>query len=248
MNGEINCLDPAGFGAVTITKSMVIDCRSSIGGVLNAGVSGIIVNAAGGQVVLRALDINGTGSGVAGIRILAAASVQVDDSTIRGNTGSGIEFLPSANSQLTVTRTLIRDNAQHGIVVTPTGGASASVAVFDSTLVSNVLTGIVVNDNGFAAVTNTIVSGNGTHGIAARATSSYARISLDRVTSSSNGTSGVLSSGPGGAVYLSNVLTTGNPYGLYPPIGGASYYSFGNNRTGGNTTSDTATNTVIPQY
>ena len=27
VNGEINCLDPGGFGAVTITKSITIDCR-----------------------------------------------------------------------------------------------------------------------------------------------------------------------------------------------------------------------------
>src|SRR3954471_20009561 len=35
--GEINCLDPGGFGAVTINKSLVIDCHGVAGGVLFAG-------------------------------------------------------------------------------------------------------------------------------------------------------------------------------------------------------------------
>ncbi len=35
--GEIDCLDPGGFGAVTITKSMTIDCTGVSGGILNAG-------------------------------------------------------------------------------------------------------------------------------------------------------------------------------------------------------------------
>src|ERR1700709_956000 len=44
--GEINCLDPGGFGAVTITKSMQIICDVATGGVLVSGTNGIIVNAA----------------------------------------------------------------------------------------------------------------------------------------------------------------------------------------------------------
>src|SRR5277367_1093894 len=57
--GEINCLDPAGFGAVTITKAINIVCDSvSNGGVLVAGTNGIVVNlpSGGGQVMLSGLD------------------------------------------------------------------------------------------------------------------------------------------------------------------------------------------------
>src|SRR3954447_4229534 len=43
--GIINCLDPAGYGAVTITKSIEIDCHYTLGSVLHSGVQGIIVNA-----------------------------------------------------------------------------------------------------------------------------------------------------------------------------------------------------------
>src|SRR5213592_3161480 len=41
--GEINCLDPGGFGAVTITKSITIDCHEIFASVLHTGVTGMIV-------------------------------------------------------------------------------------------------------------------------------------------------------------------------------------------------------------
>src|SRR5712664_828705 len=42
--GEINVLDPGGFGAVTITKSMTISCEGFEAGVLVSGTNAIIVN------------------------------------------------------------------------------------------------------------------------------------------------------------------------------------------------------------
>src|SRR5262245_43398414 len=58
-NGEINCLDPGGFGAVTITKSLTIDCTGTHGSVLVSGTNAIIINAgASGNVILRGLAIN----------------------------------------------------------------------------------------------------------------------------------------------------------------------------------------------
>src|SRR6476659_6406058 len=63
--GIINCLDPGGFGTVTITKSISIDCDGTFGGVLSSAVNGININdsatAAPGSidVVLRGLHIEG---------------------------------------------------------------------------------------------------------------------------------------------------------------------------------------------
>src|SRR5215475_6802531 len=57
--GEINCLDPGGFGAVTITKSITIDCTATFGGILAAGTNAININSAGAVVNLRGLDIEG---------------------------------------------------------------------------------------------------------------------------------------------------------------------------------------------
>src|SRR6201995_2028587 len=58
--GEINCLDPGGFGTVTIVKSITLNCVGTLGSILASGVPGITINAtaAGSNVILRGLQIN----------------------------------------------------------------------------------------------------------------------------------------------------------------------------------------------
>src|SRR6184192_4083719 len=68
--GEISVLDPGGFGAVTITRSMTIDGTGTLAGILANGTSGIIINVAGitdpkdaaKSVRIRGLSINGVGT------------------------------------------------------------------------------------------------------------------------------------------------------------------------------------------
>src|SRR5580765_1722323 len=67
--GEIDCLDPGGFGAVTITKSITIDGTygAGFGSILHSGVNGVIINDTGanpptGTVTLKRLYINGAGT------------------------------------------------------------------------------------------------------------------------------------------------------------------------------------------
>jgi hypothetical protein len=56
--GEINCLDPGGFGAVNITKSITIDCGRASAFVW--GTTGVVnVSATSAVVMIRNLDING---------------------------------------------------------------------------------------------------------------------------------------------------------------------------------------------
>src|SRR2546426_2096071 len=59
VNGEINCLDPGGFGGVTITKSITIDCHEVFGSILSATVNGITVafDSFGGTDVRKTVNI-----------------------------------------------------------------------------------------------------------------------------------------------------------------------------------------------
>src|SRR3954464_522716 len=78
--GIINCLDPGGFGAVTITKSIMIDCTGTLGSILSSGVQGVIVNALStDKIILRNIDISGAGTtlGTNGVNIIQAGSVQL---------------------------------------------------------------------------------------------------------------------------------------------------------------------------
>src|SRR5215471_10914744 len=90
--GEIDVLDPGGFGALTITKSITIDGTSGLAGVLVSGTNGIVVNAGSGDVViLRNLDFDGIGTGLDGILILGGGDVRIENCKIYGFSRRGIE-------------------------------------------------------------------------------------------------------------------------------------------------------------
>ena len=84
--GEINCLDPGGFGGVTITKAITIRCDYTQGGVLVSGTNAIVVSAPDtARVILRGLDINGltvpsNGTSLTGVKVLQAKSVKIYNS------------------------------------------------------------------------------------------------------------------------------------------------------------------------
>jgi hypothetical protein len=121
--GEINVLDPGGFGAVTITKSITISSEGFEAGVLVSGTNGIVVSAASTDViVLRGLDIEGLGTGLDGVKFLTGGALFVEKCTINHFTGSGINFSPGSGSaaaaQLFVTDTIVRNNG-NGILMAP---------------------------------------------------------------------------------------------------------------------------------
>src|SRR5262249_41861384 len=148
--GEINVLDPGGFGAVTITKSITISSERFEAGVLVSGTNGIVIQAASTDVVvLRGLDIEGLGTGFAGIKVLGAGVVHVENCTINHFTQIGIDFSPSSGAtQLYVRDTIIRDNvgaSSGGIRVKP--GSSALGSIVNTQLRNNGPFGLRVENN-----------------------------------------------------------------------------------------------------
>lgn len=160
--GEINVLDPGGFGGVTITKSITIRADGIESGVLVSGTSGITINAGvNDQIVLQGLDIEGlsNGTSVHGINVLAAKDVIIIDCEIRGfNSASsaGIRVNNSvANAAVTVENTRIFSNTI-GILVNSPGG-NARAKIIKSLIVDSTLAGIQVLGAGNTAT----ISGNG---------------------------------------------------------------------------------------
>src|ERR1700745_1896135 len=123
---EINCLDPGGFGAVTITKSITIDCHEAFASVLVSGTNGINIvsdNVNALTVRLRNLNIPGvSGAGLNGISITAGANgasnttVVLEDVMIDGFSQKGINDTRSSG-KLFVTNTTVRDNTGTGVSV-----------------------------------------------------------------------------------------------------------------------------------
>src|SRR5262245_46290935 len=153
--GEINCLDPGGFGAVTITKAITIDCRHTVGGVLASLVNGINVHAAAtDRIVLRGLDIHGTGSGLSGVLFSSGASLHVEDSVISGmQTGISI----GAGNEIYIKNTYIRNNSNVGVYIT--GGGPVN-AVIEKTTVENQAYGLVAGANARVTTRGSVYSGN----------------------------------------------------------------------------------------
>src|SRR6185369_1007691 len=139
--GEINCLDPAGFGAVTITKSIAIECHHTLGGILAASVNGVIVNALStDKIILRGLDINGAGGagGLDGVRFLAGGSLTVEDTTINNMTnGINVGLNQAANAEVYVTNSYIRNNSNVGLFVSNSGNGIINMVVERTTSENN---------------------------------------------------------------------------------------------------------------
>src|SRR5690349_13968895 len=151
--GEIDCLDPGGFGAVTITKSITIDCGTNAGGILNSGFNGVIVNGANttDKVVLRNLVIQGTvgtTQGTNGIRFLAGQELHLDRVVIQGQSGFCVDFNKSTLGILYVKNSYFTE-CTNGIVVTTT--STGAVSVNNSTFAGIAGSAIALNGAGASA-------------------------------------------------------------------------------------------------
>src|SRR5689334_18919538 len=195
-DGEISVLDPGGYGAVTITKSIYINGThgAGYGSILNASVNGVVINITDVNDVrkavrLRALDINGVSTGINGVSIIAANNVWVEDSVIDGNTGNGttsgigIRVATAASCNLYVSDTMVHKNVT-GIRVTTTAGFAVA-NIRDSNIEGNT-NGLDVSTNGFATVNNCRFAANSTNGVATTAAS--ATITIRESILSNNGT------------------------------------------------------------
>src|SRR5882762_3068583 len=120
--GEISVLDPGGFGAVTITKSITLNGDGTLAGILAAGTNAIIVNAlATDVVIIRSLSIVGVSSALNGITFLGGGELHVEDTKINGFGGNAINFTPNTGTgQLYVNNVSMRHNGG-GVLVAPTG-------------------------------------------------------------------------------------------------------------------------------
>jgi hypothetical protein len=167
--GEINAVDPSGYGAVTITKAITIDLSATVGGILNALTTGVIVNAgADDDVVLRGLDIDGGGvvdptcvyNGVNGIRLLNARTLRVEDVSITRQDTDAVQLAPTASDPTVVLDDVdISHNCVNGINAAPAAGRTVDVLVRGGTT-SNSGTAIRAADGAHVRLTGATIFGN----------------------------------------------------------------------------------------
>jgi len=240
-------LDPGGYGVVTITKSVTINGTNGAGyaSVLASLTTGVIINITDPTdlrrtVRLIALDINGVGSGLGGVRILstnlAGSSVVIENSRIDGFTGRGISDERTNGGKLVVSDTTVRHTLDSGIRIAA-GGVNRIDATLTNVRVHNSATAaLTVNGGAKAMVSNSVFSGsaigldveqNSTSATADGSTVSgnttgiftnngaVVRLSNSNVFLNGTGVSGTVSS------YSNNRFAENGPGGTITPIGAA---------------------------
>jgi hypothetical protein len=162
--GEISVLDPGGFGAVTITKSISIVAEGVEGSILSTQTNGIIVNAGPNDIVsLRGILIEGATSGLSGIRFLAGRLLHIENCMIRGfrgaSAGYGISMATSTQSRIFIKNSSIYHNSI-GISVQAAGASLNSILVSRTSVDANLTANIVVDgSNSAVALSDSTISG-----------------------------------------------------------------------------------------
>ena len=213
--GEINVLDPGGFGGVTITKSITISSEGFEAGVLVSGTNAIVINATTtSNVVLRGLDVEGLGTGLVGIKVLGGlGSLHVEKCTInnfRGSNGSGIEIATSlaGTTQVYIKDTIVRNNGQGvggGIFFNSTGSAVVKASLDNVRMEHNIF-GVKTQANSTVAVSHSVAAGNVAAGFSGGTSPSV--LNIEKSASVNNGTG--LNCNAGTTVRLGNSTLAGN--------------------------------------
>ena len=168
--GEIDALDPAGYGAVTITKAITIDGGGGqVASVLVAGTNGIVVQAGPSDVViLRNLRINGIGTGINGIRFLSGKDLNVENCYIFGFTTHGIDIALNQGTQATVhiINTVIKNVGSDGVRATNAVTPAVQVGIDHSYALLQAGVGFEAQSHSQMVITNSAAE-NGTDGMKA---------------------------------------------------------------------------------
>ena len=251
-DGEISTLDPGGFGAVTITKSITINGGGGgqgYGSILAASVNGIIINITDAADVRKSvrldwLNINGASTGLDGIRFLAGNSLHIENCLIDGFTGDGIDATFSAANTATVLsvhNTTVRNCAGSGIKTNAFTGGKINTAINDVHITKCGI-GIDQVNGTLGSVHNSQVS-LCTTGIQTAEPTSGSIVNIDSTTISNNSGVGVnVVGGSRARIARCNIFQNGTS--LAPA---ASVDSGGNNNIAGNGTNTAPAGTPFNQ-
>jgi len=231
--GEIDALDPGGFGAVTITKSITLDGGGGqVASILVAGTNGVNVSAASTDVVIirnvrfdGLLGAGNANAGLTAIQFNTGAALIVEKCEIFGFANNGIGIVPSTASKVSISETHIQNSGFNantaGILIAPT--ANVTVMVSKSFVEDSIHNGIFANGGATGVirlnVKDTVVTHSGGNGV--QVTSAGTIVSGEVTGSQISYASGVGASVAGGSASLTlgeNTITN-NVTGVSAPSG-----------------------------
>jgi hypothetical protein len=246
--GEIDPLDPGGYGTLTITKAITLDggTGSGWGHTLSAGsVSGFIVNVTGGThvsdavVTLRNLTINGaiqspTVGATNAINYIKAAQLIVENCVFEHVSGHGITMASTATTSTLRVEDCYFDNTGTGILVNTSSGFAA--AQIDHCRFNALGAGVNTTSNAFVTIRDSFFAGtSGANGGVRANTGCQVNVSNSMFASNSNGA--VIA---GGTLRLSNNDFFNNTNA----ISGGTAESANNNKFRGNSADGNTSNVI----
>ncbi|MBL8650393.1 MAG: right-handed parallel beta-helix repeat-containing protein [Sphingopyxis sp.] len=260
--GEINCLDPGGFGAVTITKAISLICEGELNGILASGGNGINISAGVNDVVLLSgFDLQGFGAGVNGVRFNTGAGLHIRNSVIRGFRGGGFginfQSTTTSGSSLTLENVTIIDNGAAsgvtgGVQVQPGAGVAVNLLIANTKIADNNRGGIRIDASAAGSSVKGAISGSeivdSQIGVYARSAPGGGTVNVTLTDSvvSGNGSTGVMSEDALATVNASGNTITQNGNGVRSLTGG-NLVTFGDNVVVGNNNNGSFTATATKQ-
>jgi hypothetical protein len=228
-SGEILALDSAGYGAVTITKSVSLIGNPGFYAGISASVgNAVTIATAGVKVTLRGLNINSVGA-TNGVSMTAGDRLSIENCVI-SNFATGDAVIVDALAEVRVIDSVIRDNSR-GVVFK--GGVSG--VVHGSKVMGNAVAGVMVNGGTVGqtvgTVSESVLSANGINAYAYETlNTSLSRLAVIRSTLS-YGNVGAKSEFAGGptVVVVSESLVVSNGVGFFVGAAGSTLETMGNN-------------------
>jgi hypothetical protein len=249
-SGEIDVLDPAGYGAVTIPFALsIVNDGVGTAGVQAASGNAITINAgASDKITLRGLNVDGLGTGSNGIVFNSGGGLSVVDCVFRHfagsiTTGNGILIQPSSGSvNFLISNVIASDNAFVGVYFLPPSGAPSANGVITRVTAVNDEFGVVLNTVSAtggsvgAVVSDTIASNNAAGGIfVGNGGGGALTASIDGAIANGNPNYGILAQ-HSPTVLLGRSVFTSNSQGVVNQTSPNGFYSYGDNRINGNAT------------
>ena len=233
--GEIVALDTAGYGAVTVSKSVTIMANPGvIAGISVSSGNGVTIATASIDVILRGLNISDLNIGAAGVQMDAGASLAIENCVI-SNFAAGVNV--TNNARVRVVNSIMRGNS---IGLQLLNGATAEVV--GSQFLGNGSGSGIMTGGGLpgivtaVSITDSVASGNATGFVADNSgNGSTVRMSCIRCTSSNNSAHGFLASASnmGSTLMIvgSSKATFNGQYGFtnIADGGGSTFMSLGDN-------------------
>jgi len=216
--GEIVALDAAGYGALTITKSVTVTANQGFfAGIAASSGAAITVATAGVNVTLRGLNINGLGA-TRGVAMSAGDSLTIENCVISNFTIDGVRVDNVA--KVRILNSLMRTNGQSGV----RAGPGTSTEITGSQFLDQPAgVGVYANNGNHLSVRNSVMSGNA-YGVGA---DGAVVVSVIHSTMSNNGASG-LETHDTSSIYVGYSQITHNGVGMNA-AGTGTMGSMGNN-------------------